>query len=744
MALKEGIGSTQMRLAVEIGHLVPDPQDENVPIPIRRTTVCLCDPKPTYHCVNVMTIAVVLVGAWACMTAGAVVVIENVWIPVGRDGCRLGARLFLPETAGPDRDAPTRHAVLLAYAPYGKNVWSASRDDRFKVLAERYGIAAVRADLRGSGESDDALPGEYLQTDQDDGLDAISWIREQRWAMPNSVFLYGAAWRGSNALQIAARCPPGRLAGIISTYSTDNRFLDNIPYQGGADLLSEDAPWASCMLAYNSRPPLPHFVDDAAEWVAKWRERLERTPWYLPGWLDHCEGDDGQFRRHASIDNDYAAVDVPVLLIGGFADGFANAAFRMARDLRSPTTALVGPWGHDGPDTAAPGPAIDWNNEIVEFVRDPLRRIRSLPRMRVFVRRWAMPDPAAAAWAGEFVGVDIDDIDHVVVDIGRRPGSESSVITVPWHLKCGSQSSGGWMRWGRTLYNARPGAQSHDDNCSSTFVVPMGSENVTLCGNPVLRFRYAASADAVLIARLTVVKRSNPAGPALHLSRGIAELPLQEGHLSMPMNAVGYVFDAAADVLLCSFSTSYFPLVFPVSRSDPLLSLGGVKLELPIVYRCRAVSIAAPNADDVTPSSSVMFAASEHVAGRKTTVSDAFISVSQWDRPPPVHDKALGVRYSEESAHEFKVEFADPLSARARSTWLADYHGVPSPAFHVTSEWFASVKASTTLERVHDAPDKFRMRDEISVQGGFVGGPLLVWSREYSRTACRKPATCGE
>ena len=42
--------------------------------------------------------------------------------------------------------------------------------------------------------------------------------------------MYGKSWSGFNGLQVAARQPPG-LAAIISLYSTDDRYEEDIHWK---------------------------------------------------------------------------------------------------------------------------------------------------------------------------------------------------------------------------------------------------------------------------------------------------------------------------------------------------------------------------------------------------------------------------------------------------------------------------------------------------------------------------------
>src|SRR5262249_20158432 len=92
----------------------------------------------------------------------AVRTIPHTWIPLV-DGVRLSARLWLPDPL-PAEGVP----AILEYAPYRKSDATLAGDERvFGYLAAR-GYACVRVDLRGCGDSDGILRGEYLAQEQDD------------------------------------------------------------------------------------------------------------------------------------------------------------------------------------------------------------------------------------------------------------------------------------------------------------------------------------------------------------------------------------------------------------------------------------------------------------------------------------------------------------------------------------------------------------------------------------------------
>jgi predicted acyl esterase len=69
------------------------------------------------------------------------------------------------------RDA--RIPAVLEYLPYRRSDGTLRRDMvRHPYLASR-GFAAVRVDMRGSGDSDGVLYGEYLRQEQDNALAVI-------------------------------------------------------------------------------------------------------------------------------------------------------------------------------------------------------------------------------------------------------------------------------------------------------------------------------------------------------------------------------------------------------------------------------------------------------------------------------------------------------------------------------------------------------------------------------------------
>ena len=109
----------------------------------------------------------------------------------------------------------------------------------------------------------------------------------------------------------------------------DNRYEDDIHWKGGCVLGGGMLSWASSMFCWDGRAPHPQYNN---QWRTLWRERLEgagescaRT------WLQHRTYD--SYWRHGSVGEDYSRIQVPVLVFGGWHDGYTNAALRLADRL---------------------------------------------------------------------------------------------------------------------------------------------------------------------------------------------------------------------------------------------------------------------------------------------------------------------------------------------------------------------------------------------------------------------------
>ena len=271
------------------------------------------------------------------------------------DGIRLAARIWFPDDAEQD---PV-HAIL-EFLPYRFQDGTAPRDALTHPWFAGHGFAGVRVDMRGSGNSEGVLRGDYLKQEQNDALEVINWISRQPWCTGN-VGMIGISWGGFNGLQVAARRPPA-LKAIVSICSTDDRYADNVHYMGGA-MLCDNIAWSTYIFSLNTTPPDPQFLGSA--WREVWLQRLNESGFWLEDWLEHQHRD--EFYKHGSVCENPGDIECAVYAVGGWVDGYTNAVFRLLSTLNAPCKGLVGPWAHRYPHFASPGPSIGFLQECLRW-----------------------------------------------------------------------------------------------------------------------------------------------------------------------------------------------------------------------------------------------------------------------------------------------------------------------------------------------------------------------------------------
>ena len=189
----------------------------------------------------------------------------------------------------------------------------------------------------------------------------LAWLEQQPWCT-GAVGMMGYSWGGFNALQVAA-LRPKQLKAIVTVHSADDRYAGDCHYIGGNVLAYDMLSWGITAFAYNLRPPDPAVLGD--EWRARWRERLEAAEPYVHAWLTHQLYDD--YWKHGSVCEDYGAIECAVLTVGGWADPYHDTVSRLLANLKAPRRGLIGPWAHQYPDEASPGPQIGFNQECLRW-----------------------------------------------------------------------------------------------------------------------------------------------------------------------------------------------------------------------------------------------------------------------------------------------------------------------------------------------------------------------------------------
>ncbi|WP_216216716.1 CocE/NonD family hydrolase [Amycolatopsis aidingensis] len=530
---------------------------------------------------------------------------EHVWIPLS-DGVRLGARIWRPVSA---QDDPV--PAVLEFIPYRKRDLTARRDSVHHPYLAGHGYAAVRVDLRGSGESEGVLTGEYLEQELRDAEEVLAWIAGQPWCT-GSIGMMGISWGGFNALQVAARRPPG-LDAIATVCSTDDRYADDVHYMGGC-LLGDNLSWASTMFAYNSCPPDPAVV--GSRWREMWYDRLRESGLWLQDWLEHQRRD--AFWRHGSVCEDYAAIRCPVLAVSGWADGYSNSVFRLLERLDVPRKGLIGPWSHKYPHLGEPGPAIGFLQELLRWWDRWLNGIDNgvldEPMLRTWMQDSVPPSTAYEERPGRWVGEPRWPSPHVrTVSYGLAeyrildPSSAADAEREQRELSVESPLSVGQFAGKWCSYNAPPDLpydQREEDGGSLVFETEELTERHEILGAPVVELEFTVDQPVAMVAaRLSDVA---PDGRATRVTYGLLNLTHRAGDAEpaelepgrryrarVSLNGVAQAFPPGHRIRL-SLSTSYWPLAWPPPRPVRLTVFPGrCALTLPM----RAVA----DSDEVTP-----------------------------------------------------------------------------------------------------------------------------------------------
>jgi uncharacterized protein len=514
--------------------------------------------------------------------------IENEWVTL-KDGTRLAARMWIPVSA---EHSPV--PVVWEYLPYRKRDFERHRDTGWAEAFVPYGFAFVRVDIRGSGDSDGVLLGEYLQQEQNDAVEVIAWLARQPWCN-GSVGMRGISWGGFSSLQAAALAPPA-LKAIIPQCASDNRYTDDAHYVGGA-LTLDNYDWGAEFKTVLVGPPDPAIVGD--RWRDMWLNRLKATPPILAEWLSHQRYDG--FWQHGSVAVDYSSIKCPVYVVDGQIDSYRDFLPRLLSHLRVPRKGLMGPWGHKYPQLADAGPGLDWVAEEVRWWSQWLlgvdTGIMNEPMLRVFLE----DRTASEVWPRDVPGRWVTEPSWPSPHISSRtlflnsdgltdkPGGETVRI-------CRSQETLGltkreWFPWNLNI--DLPPDQTPDDKRSLTFDTLPLPDDIDLLGQPIARIRVSSSEPvAKLVVRLNEV---TPEGTAWSVSYGVLNLTHRDGHESPTALEPGRRYDVEVPCyftahrfkkgnrIRVAISESLWPMLWPSPRPVTLeIMTGASQLSLPI------------------------------------------------------------------------------------------------------------------------------------------------------------------
>ena len=335
-----------------------------------------------------------------------------------------------------------------------------------------------------------------------------------------------------------------------------------------------------------------------------WHQRLDRTPFFLEAWLRHQRRD--EFWQQGSICEDFAAVQTPILLVGGWADGYTNAVGRTLAGLTAagvPCRALIGPWSHGWPEVAEPGPRIGFLQECVRWLDHWLQGVDNgvmdAPLLRAWMQEYAAPAAHHSVRPGRWVAESAWPSARMA-SLTLKPGADATLApqpgpaTVEEHVTSvlSGADGGAWCPYGEVT--DFPPDQRAEDGLAMSFTTEPLSERLEVLGVPTLTLECSVDQPLALVAvRLCDVA---PGGESLLVARGLLNLSHRHSHTEptpMPvdepttvhlgLDLCGHAFAAGHRIRL-AVTSGYWPFAWPSPEPVRLaVRLGeATQLELPV------------------------------------------------------------------------------------------------------------------------------------------------------------------
>jgi putative CocE/NonD family hydrolase len=645
--------------------------------------------------------------------------IATEWITLA-DGTRLAATIWLPEDA-----AQSPVPAILEYLPYRRRDGTVLRDRQMHACFAGHGYAAVRVDMRGSGDSDGLLADEYLPQEQADAVEVIAWLAAQPWCS-GSVGMMGISWGGFNALQVASHRPPA-LKAIVTACSTDDRYADDCHFMGGC-LLNNSIAWASTMFAFGAQPPDPEVVGE--RWRDMWLERLDGNPLMAATWIEHQQRD--AYWTQGSVCEDYSAITAAVYAIGGWADGYSNAIPRLIAGLPGPKKGLIGPWAHAYPHIAQPGPAIGFLQEALRWWDFWLKGIDTGIMDEPVLRAWMQESVPPATtyperpgrWIAESSWPPRDGQSKVLHLSGRtlsETPDENAETIIASSLATGV-TFGEWCPYG--LAGELPADQRPDDGRSVCFDTEPLSGRIEIFGAPVVTLDLSSDKPSAMIAaRLEDVA---PDGASTLVTYGLLNLTHRGGHeqpqaldpgrkyrVEIVLNDVAQAFPAGHRIRL-ALATSHWPIAWPSPEMATLsVSTGRSTLSLPV---------RGPSSTDdaLLPFQPPEQAEAEpHVitklAGRNRTIMEdpmtGDVTVTVHRERASYHLPAIDLAFEADAEEHYRIREGNPSAtvADTRATWR-----LSRGDWRIRTETFTRVACTAETFEIEASLDAFEGETRVA------------------------------
>ena len=641
------------------------------------------------------------------------------------DGCRLSARVWMPEDA---EQSPV--PVILEHLPYRKRDGTVARDALTHPYFAGHGYACIRVDMRGNGDSQGLMADEYSEQELQDACDVIAWAVAQPWCS-GTAGMMGISWGGFNALQVAAKQPQA-LKAIITLYSTDDRYADDIHYKGGL-LLNENMGWGATMLSYSSRPPDPAIVGE--KWREMWFDRLEHEPFLPAVWLRHQRRD--TYWKRGSVCEDFPTIKAATLAVGGWGDAYKNAVARLVEGIHAPAKGIVGPWIHKYPHFAVPRPAIGFLQEALRWwdhwLKDIDTGVDREPAMRVYVMDSVPPKDWYEERSGRWVAVDDWSSPDTVLTLRlgdqgvlarRSDRLEPTSIASP--QDCGMAGGEYCAIW---LGPDMPGDQRDDDATSLCFDSGPLDEACDIVGTPIVRLRLSANRPRAMVAvRLCEVQ---PDGASTRITYGVLNLCQRTSHEFVEDVVPGDVMEIALKLddiayraapgnrLRVAISSAYWPLVWPSPEPVELTVHEGA-VELPVRTNLGGgVSFAPP--EGAAPWRHEVVRESSHSRITEADAATGTVTLKIVDDFGEQRDSDHGLTSGSIARETWTIDPANSLSAHGETHWTQTLS---------RNKWSVRTETFTTMRS--DAENFYLTGRIVAYESD-----VLVFERNFEETVAR-------
>jgi putative CocE/NonD family hydrolase len=475
------------------------------------------------------------------------------------DGTRLSGDLYRPADvqSGP---------VLVSFYPYRKDDIIGSLFEGCRIQLCERGYASAFFDIAGTGASEGWFEPFDVPAETSAYVETIQWIANQEWCN-GDVGAWGVSYGGLTALAVAAQ-KPANLRAIIAVYSPTDLYAHSLSYGGCTTMLGRYA-WAAHMVALGLCPPTEQDAD--GQWRRTWTDRLRRfTEGQPPAltWQAHLTRDEYWERRQL----DATAIEVPTMIIGGWADGFKGAMLSAFGAARGPKKLVMGPWLHVLPHLSD-RERYDWVTAMADWWDAHLRPAPAPTAAReepvlFFAENegWR----AASQWPPEGV------TQARLYLAGHRLDAAAPAQPGSLDYRCDPTvgiTGGMYDPFGTG--SGRPEEQSSDDARSLTFTSDPLAESLLIAGSPESDLCIARhSADEVRLAlRLCAV---GPDDRSTLITSGWCLLPADADHnrttaASVTLGPAAFTVQAGMRLRL-SVACADFPRIWP-SSTNPEISI---------------------------------------------------------------------------------------------------------------------------------------------------------------------------